>query len=79
MLWSKVVQLRALVCFDNDLENNTWNLEHNSETIEKILNGIMQGYYYLSPSIRPPHRHLDAICTGESLGNHREEHNMSNS
>ena len=36
-----------LECYDNDLENNiknnAWNLEHNAEKSQEILNRIKQG------------------------------------
>ena len=34
-------------CFDNNLgnnfENNAWNLEHNADKLQEMLNRIMQG------------------------------------
>ena len=37
----------TLNCFDNNfkntLEHNEWNLEHNAEKLQEILNRIMQG------------------------------------
>ena len=36
-----------MYCFDKDLgnnfENTAWNLEHNAEKLQEILNKIMQG------------------------------------
>ena len=44
---NKVPFQELLDCFDNDFENNnyceniTWNLEHNAEKIQEILNKMI--------------------------------------
>ena len=44
---NKVPPQELLDCFDNDFENNcenvniTWNLEHNAEKIQEILNKML--------------------------------------
>ena len=61
---SKVL-IQELLCFDNDFENNlensTWNLEHNGGKVLEILNRMMQRIIsiiitYLSPSLRLGHQ-----------------------
>ena len=38
MSCNKVSFQELLDCFDNDLENNVWMLEHNAEKLQEILN-----------------------------------------
>ena len=46
MKYISLQALLAMACFDNDLynnlENNAWDLEHNVEKLQEILNRIMQ-------------------------------------
>ena len=53
MHYNKVSSQELLDYFDNDLKNDTWNLEHNAETLQEILNRIMQRIMNIITSVLP--------------------------
>ena len=59
MLCSSILQLRAPRLFDNDLENNTWYLEHNAEYLQENLNRIMQRFMGIIASTLVYDLHID--------------------